>query len=63
MLNSQGTSFMTSRINRREFLAGMGLVAAAARSVVGQSPRTRLVLLGIRRRSTGSSLEYQTPPR
>src|SRR5688572_32341750 len=37
---------MTSRINRREFLAGVAMVAAAARSVVGQSRRTRLVLLG-----------------
>ena len=37
---------MRSRINRREFLAGVGMVAAAARSVVGQSRRTRLVLLG-----------------
>jgi ribonuclease BN (tRNA processing enzyme) len=37
---------MTSRINRREFFASMGMVAAAARSVVGQSRRTTLVLLG-----------------
>ena len=37
---------MTSRINRREFFAGVGMVAAAARSVVGQSQRTKLVLLG-----------------
>ena len=37
---------MRSRISRREFLAGMGVVAAAPRSVVGQSRRTRLVLLG-----------------
>ena len=32
-------------MNRREFFAG-GMVAAAARSVVGQGGRTRLVLLG-----------------
>jgi ribonuclease BN (tRNA processing enzyme) len=37
---------MTSRINRREFLVGVGMVAAAARSAVGQSRRTRLILLG-----------------
>jgi ribonuclease BN (tRNA processing enzyme) len=37
---------MTSRINRREFFAGLGVVAAAARSVVAQSRRTKLVLLG-----------------
>ncbi len=37
---------MTSRINRREFFAGMGMVAAAARSVGGQGRGTRLVLLG-----------------
>ena len=37
---------MTSRVNRREFLAGVGMVAAARRSVVAQSRRTRLVLLG-----------------
>src|SRR5688572_22168446 len=37
---------MTSRITRREFLDGVAMVAAAARSVVGQSRRTRLVLLG-----------------
>jgi ribonuclease BN (tRNA processing enzyme) len=37
---------MTSRINRREFLAGVGMVAAAGRSVVAQSRQTRLVLLG-----------------
>src|SRR5687768_6011347 len=37
---------MTSRIGRREFVAGVGMLAAAARSVVGQSRRTRLVLLG-----------------
>jgi ribonuclease BN (tRNA processing enzyme) len=37
---------MTSRIKRREFLASVGMVAAAARSVVGQGRRTRLVLLG-----------------
>src|ERR687897_2248163 len=37
---------MTSRINRREFFAGLGMVAAAARSAMGQSRRTRLVLLG-----------------
>jgi ribonuclease BN (tRNA processing enzyme) len=37
---------MTSRMNRREFLAGVGMVAAAARSAVGQSRRTRLILLG-----------------
>ena len=37
---------MTSRIDRREFLAGVGMVAAAGRSVVAQSRRTRLVLLG-----------------
>src|SRR5215207_613702 len=35
---------MTSRTNRRQFFAGM--VAVAARSVVGQIRRTRLVLLG-----------------
>jgi ribonuclease BN (tRNA processing enzyme) len=43
---NQRTSFMMSRMNRREFFAGVGMVAAAARSVVGQSRRTRLVLLG-----------------
>src|SRR5688572_9406520 len=37
---------MRSRISRREFWAGVGMMAAAARSVVGQSRRTRLVLLG-----------------
>ena len=37
---------MTNRISRREFFAGVGMLAAAARSVVGQSRRTRLVLLG-----------------
>src|SRR5918993_1026607 len=37
---------MTSMINRREFIAGLGMVAAAARPAVGQSRRTRLVLLG-----------------
>jgi len=37
---------MTSRINRREFFAGVSMVAAAARSFAGQSGRTRLVLLG-----------------
>ena len=37
---------MTTRINRREFLAGAGMVAAAGRSVVAQSRQTRLVLLG-----------------
>ena len=37
---------MTSRINRREFLAGVGMVAAAGRSLVAQSRQTRLVLLG-----------------
>ena len=37
---------MTSRINRREFFAGVGMLAAAAQSVVGQGRRTRLVLLG-----------------
>lgn len=37
---------MTTRINRREFFAGVGMVAAAGRSVVAQSRQTRLVLLG-----------------
>jgi ribonuclease BN (tRNA processing enzyme) len=37
---------MTTRINRRDFLAGVGMVAAAGRSVVAQSRQTRLVLLG-----------------
>jgi ribonuclease BN (tRNA processing enzyme) len=37
---------MTRRINRREFLAGVGMVAAARRSVLAQSRQTRLVLLG-----------------
>ena len=37
---------MTIQINRRDFLAGVGMVAAAGRSVVAQSRRTRLVLLG-----------------
>ena len=37
---------MTSRINRRESLAGVGVVATAGRSVVAQSRQTRLVLLG-----------------
>jgi hypothetical protein len=36
---------MTTRINRRDFLAGVGMVAAAGRSVVAQSRQTRLVLL------------------
>ena len=37
---------MTTRINRRDFLAGVGMAAAAGRSVVAQSRQTRLVLLG-----------------
>jgi ribonuclease BN (tRNA processing enzyme) len=37
---------MTDRINRREFVASLGMVAAAARAAGGQSRRTRLVLLG-----------------
>ena len=37
---------MTTRINRRDFLAGVGMVAAAGRSAVAQSRQTRLVLLG-----------------
>ncbi len=37
---------MTTRINRREFLAGVGMVAAAGQSVVTQNRQTRLVLLG-----------------
>ena len=37
---------MTSRMNRREFLAGVGMVAAAGPSIVAQSRQTRLVLLG-----------------
>src|SRR5687768_17404619 len=37
---------MTSRIGRREFVAGVGMMAAAARPIAGQSRRTRLVLLG-----------------
>src|SRR5687767_13914092 len=53
---------MTSRINRREFFAGVSMVAAAARSFAGQSRRTRLVLLGRgggRRRRTTSSASAQ----
>lgn len=44
--DNQGTSFMRGRISRRQFFAGVGTVAAAPRSVVGQARRTRLVLLG-----------------
>ena len=37
---------MTSRISRRRFVAVLAMVARAAGSIVGQSRRTRLVLLG-----------------
>ena len=37
---------MTTQISRRDFLAGVGMVAAAGRSVVAQNRQTRLVLLG-----------------
>ena len=37
---------MTIRSDRREFLAGVGVVAAAERSAWAQSRQTRLVLLG-----------------
>ena len=37
---------MTTRINRRKFLAAVGMMASARRSVVAQSRQTRLVLLG-----------------
>src|SRR6185503_12026463 len=41
----EGTGFMTTRFNRREFLAG-AMAIAAAPSIVAQPRRTRLVLLG-----------------
>ena len=44
--DNQGTSFMTSQINRREFLAGVGIVAVAGRSVVAESRQSRPVLRG-----------------
>ena len=37
---------LTSPISRREFFAGVGMVAATGRSLVAQSRQTRLVLLG-----------------
>ena len=37
---------MTTRINRREFFAGLGMVPAAGRSLLAQGRQTRLVLLG-----------------
>jgi len=37
---------MTTRINRREFFAGVGMAAAATRSLAAQSRHTKLVLLG-----------------
>ncbi len=37
---------MTRAINRRDLLAGMGMLASAARPLMAQSRHTRLVLLG-----------------
>jgi ribonuclease BN (tRNA processing enzyme) len=37
---------MTTQINRRDFLAALGLAAAAGQSVAAQRRKTRLVLLG-----------------